>query len=62
MMDLHHAIYMDEFGGTKKGENMFMFKSDGMMNGKHGFEIDIDTIHSGGEKQIKVRVITEKEE
>jgi hypothetical protein len=53
---------MDEFGGMKKGGNMFMFKSDRMMNGKDGFEIDIDTIHSGGEKQIKVRVITDKEE
>ncbi|MDA7698642.1 hypothetical protein N9555_00555 [Flavobacteriaceae bacterium] len=62
MMDFPHAIQMDEFGGMKKGGNMFMFKSDRMMNGKDGFEIDIDTIHSGGEKQIKVRVITDKEE
>jgi hypothetical protein len=62
MRDCPPAIQMDEFGGMKKGGNMFMFKSDRMMNGKDGFEIGIDTIHSGGEKQIKVRVITDKEE
>jgi hypothetical protein len=46
----------------KKGANVFMFKSDVMMEGEEGFEIEIDTIQSEGEQQIKVSVITDKEE
>lgn len=62
IMDMPHGIHIKKMQDMKKGANVFMFKSDVMMEGEEGFEIEIDTIQSEGEQQIKVSVITDKEE
>ena len=57
-----HGMHIKKMQDMKKGANVFMFKSDVMMEVEEGFEIEIDTIQSEGEQQIKVSVITDKEE
>lgn len=39
MMDMPHGMYIKRIQGMKKGANVFMFKSDEMMEREGGFEI-----------------------
>ena len=59
---MSHGMHIKKMQDMKKGVNVFMFKSDEIMEGEEGFKIEIDTIQSKGERQIRVSVITDKEE